>query len=94
MLPTREQAEEELHQIQDALKMVSMDEYDRLIRLCDCLAGAQGVLDIEERMADVKRRYGCYLQEKWDSNLQLKKYFAEKMGKDVYAVVEKDSFKL
>lgn len=86
--------EEEWRTIQDGLKVVQIDEYDRLIRLCDCLAGAEGVLDMEERMADVKCRYGFYPQEKWDSNLQLKKHFEEKMGKAIYIVVEKDSFKL
>lgn len=84
--------EEELNMIQNALKTVVMDDYDRLIQLCDSLAGAEGVLDIEERMADVKRRYGSYPQDKWDSNLGLKKYFEEKTGRDIYQVVEKDSF--
>lgn len=86
-------SEEELNMIQDALKTVVMDEYDRLIQLCDSLAGAEGVLDIEERMEDVKRRYGSYPQNKWDGNLKLKEHFEEKMGRDIYVVVEKDSFK-
>lgn len=85
--------DEELKMIQDALKAATMDEYDRLIQLCDSLAGAEGVLDIEERMGDVKRRYGSYPQAKWDSNLALKKHFEGKMGKDIYAVVDKDSFR-
>ena len=38
------------------------DEYDRLIQLCDSLAGADGVMDIIERMEDVRRRYGDYPQ--------------------------------
>lgn len=84
--------EEELDMIREALKTVVMDDYDRLIQLCDALSGAEGVLDIEERMADVKRRYGAYPQEKWDGNLALKKYFEEKTGRDIYLVVEKDSF--
>lgn len=78
---------EELKLIQDLLKTVAMDEYDRLIQLCDSIAGAESVMDIEERMNDVKRRYGSYPKEKWDANLRLKKYFEEKMGKDLYAVV-------
>ena len=86
--------EEELKMIQNELKAATMDEYDRLIQLCDSLAGAEGVLDIEERMGDVKRRYGSYPQAKWDSNLALKKHFEEKVGKDIYTVVDKDSFKL
>lgn len=84
---------EELKLIQDALKSAAMDEYDRLIQLCDSLAGSEGVLDIEERMSDVKRRYGSYPQQKWDNNIRLKEHFEEKMGKDIYAVVEKDTFR-
>lgn len=86
--------EEELKLIQDALKAVVADEYDRLIQLCDSLAGAEGVLDIEERMEDVKRRYGAYPQEKWDSNLALKAYFEHKAGRDIYEVVDKENFKI
>ncbi|HKL79536.1 MAG TPA: HD domain-containing protein [Mobilitalea sp.] len=83
--------EEELKMIQDELKATTMDEYDRLIQLCDSLAGAEGVLDIHERMGDVKRRYGSYPQAKWDNNLALKKHFEEKVGKDIYEVIDKYS---
>lgn len=86
--------DEELQMIQDTLASIVMNEYDRLIQLCDALAGAEGVLNIEDRMRDVKRRYGSYPQAKWDSNLALKKHFEEKTGKDIYEVVEKDSFRL
>ena len=64
----------EYEQIQNALHEISMDEYDRLIQLCDAIAGADGVLDITERMADVRRRYGSYPTQKWNQNLLLKKY--------------------
>ena len=37
--------DEELQMIQNALKTVTMDEYDRLIQLCDSLAGAECVLE-------------------------------------------------
>ena len=80
---------EELDMIRNALKSVSMDEYDRLIQLCDFIAGAEGVMDIEERMGDVRSRYGGYPQEKWDKNLEIKKHFEEKMGKDIYTVEER-----
>lgn len=83
--------EEETKTICDALESIELDEYDRLIQLCDSIAGAEGVLDIEERMNDVKRRYGSYPKEKWDSNLALKKHFEDKTGKDIYEVVERDS---
>ena len=84
---------EELELIRNALNSIIMDEYDRLIQLCDSLAGAEGVLNMEERMEDVKRRYGSYSQEKWDRNLELKGHFEAKMGKDIYLVTEKGDFK-
>lgn len=80
--------DEELNMIQNALKEVVMDEYDRLIQLCDSIAGGERVLPMEERMEDVRRRYGSYPQEKWNSNLALKKHFEDKMGRDLYAVVD------
>lgn len=86
--------DEEFKIIQDALKTVTIDDYDKLIQLCDSLAGAEGVLYIEERMEDVKRRYGSFPQEKWDRNIELKKYFEEKTGKDIYVVVDKEGFKI
>lgn len=86
--------DEELQLVKENLQRVVMDDYDRLIQLCDSLAGAEGVLDIEERMGDVKRRYGSYPQPIWDKNLALKAYFEEKMGQDIYTVVDKDNFKI
>lgn len=86
--------QEEWDLIQKNLQALSLDEYDRLIQLCDALAGNTGVLDIEERMLDVKRRYGRYPQSKWDANLALKRHFEEKTGKDLYAILQKDTFTL
>ena len=83
----------EYEQIQNALHEISMDEYDRLIQLCDAIAGADGVLDITERMADVRRRYGSYPTQKWNQNLLLKKYFEEKAGDERYNIVEKTTYK-
>ncbi len=85
-------SEEETRVICETLEDTKLDEYDRLIQLCDSLAGAEGVLDIEERMNDVKRRYGSYPKDKWDTNFALKSYFESKAGKDIYEVVEKETF--
>ena len=49
-------------------------------------------MDIIDRMSDVKNRYGSYDQNKWDTNLKLKDYFEEKMGKDLYVAVDKDNY--
>ena len=84
--------DEELIIIKTELAKTIYDEYDRLIQLCDCLAGAEGVLDIENRMNDVKKRYGFYPQDKWNSNINLKQYFEGKMNKDIYLICEKGAF--
>jgi len=86
--------EEELQMIRRELAAVKYDEYDRLIQLCDALAGAEGVLNMEDRMEDVKRRYGAYPQDKWERNLALRQHFEEKAGRDIYSVVEKDTYRV
>lgn len=78
--------EEQQEELQRLLNALEFDDYDRLIQLCDCLAGVEGVVDMEERMLDVKRRYGFYRQDKWDTNMELKRYFEEKCGRDIYEV--------
>ena len=83
---------EELAMITEELAKTVYDDYDRLIQLCDALAGVDGVLDIEARMNDVKQRYGSYPQEKWDANMELKRYFEEKTQQDLYLLCEKDTF--
>ncbi len=83
---------DELELIENALKQTTINDYDRLIQLCDALAGAEGVLNIEERMLDVKSRYGFYPQAKWDSNINLKHYFEQKTGKDIYNIVAPKTF--
>ena len=86
-------SDEEMAMIRKELSQTDYDEYDRLIQLCDCLAGAEGVLDIEDRMNDVKKRYGAYPQAKWDTNIKWKRYFEEKMNQDIYLVCQKDTFR-
>ena len=71
------------------LEGAEYDDYDRLIQLCDALAGSEGIPDVEERMADVKRRYGNYPQAQWDKNLELLGYFSKKAGKNVYALLRR-----
>ena len=84
--------DEETALIRTKLQETTMDDYDRLIQLCDAISGAEGVMDIIERMSDVRRRYGAYDPEKWNKNLELKLYFEDKMKRDLYKAVEKDYF--
>ncbi len=78
--------EQEKEEVKRLLSKMEYDDYDRLIQLCDALAGADAVLDIEERMKDVKNRYGKYPQTQWDKNIELKNYFENKCGKNIYQI--------
>lgn len=80
-------SEEKQKELETALAQIEYDDYDLLIQVCDSLAGAEGVMDMEDRMADVKRRYGAFPQEKWDKNLELKSMFEKRTGKNIYEIV-------
>ena len=86
-------SEEQTEMIRQKLQETKQDDYDRLIQLCDAIAGPEGVMDIIDRMTDVKTRYGSYDPDKWETNLNLKKYFEGKMGKDLYLAVDKEHYK-
>ena len=86
-------SEEETALIEGKLKNITYNEYDRLIQLCDALSGAEGVLNVIDRMTDVKKRYGMYPQAKWDRVLSLVKHFEAKTGRNIYEVVEKETFR-
>lgn len=79
---------QQIEEIRRALSDIEYDEYDKLIQLCDSMATAEGVVDMKERMNDIKKRYGSYPQSKWDKNMELKKYFEEKAGSDIYKIVD------
>lgn len=81
-------SQEQQSELQALLDGIIFDDYDRLIQLCDCLAGNNGVMNMEARMLDVKNRYGFYHQDKWDTNMWLKHYFEERAGNDIYKVTE------
>lgn len=80
-------SEEQTEELRQALSVMEFDEYDRLIQLCDSLAAAEGVVDMKDRMEDIRRRYGQYPQSKWDKNMELKAHFEQKAGADIYAIV-------
>ncbi len=82
---------EETEMIEKALFTVKLSDYDRLIQLCDALAGNNRVMNIEERMLDVKSRYGRYPQKKWDANLNLLAYFEKKANCNIYDVVKAEN---
>lgn len=87
-------SEEETQWLISVLQNIEYDDYDRLIQLCDALAGNGIVLDCEERMMDVRNRYGYYPQTKWDTNLKLKEYFERKTGQNIYELLHQATWHL
>ena len=72
-----------LEELKQLLVGYNYDDYDRLIQLCDGIALPTGSVSVEERIADVKKRYGSYPEEKRNKTLELKRYFEEKSGLDI-----------
>ncbi|MBR0460676.1 HD domain-containing protein [Candidatus Saccharibacteria bacterium] len=78
-----------------ALKLRSgkaaFDEYDRLIQLADCMARNYGVVTINDRFVDIMLRYDfpdvrAQIAGIW----RVKKYFDDKIGKNVYELFKKE----
>lgn len=65
------------------------NDYDRLIQLCDCLAGVE-IMEMGKRMGDVAERYGYYPENKRIANFQLKEYFENKSGENIYKIITND----
>lgn len=85
-------SDEEKGEMEEQLTLITYDDYDRLIQLCDCLAMATGAALIEQRLVDVVLRYGFseLTVEKWKAIFELKNYFEDKTGKNIYEVVSDD----
>lgn len=65
-----------------------MDDYDRLIQLCDALTWGEGVCLMEKRMIDVIRRYGCtpMTQKKISATMEIFEDFQRRIGKSIYSL--------
>ncbi len=78
----------QLEELNSLLATTEYDDYDRLIQLLDGTCAADGTKNLEERMSDVKTRYGYYPQGKWDKNFELKAYFEKLAGRDFYDMIK------
>ena len=65
-----------------------MDDYDRLIQICDALSWGEGVCLMEKRLIDVIRRHGCapLMQQKINATMEIFEYFQKKIGKSIYSL--------
>ena len=80
-------SDEQMQEVRKLLNECEYDDYDRLIQLLDSTCGADGTLNLEDRMNDVKARYGYYPQGKWDKNFELKAWFEKLAGRDYYEII-------
>lgn len=75
--------------IKEYIMNCEVDDYDRLIQLCDSLATDYGFVIIEKRFVDVTRRYGImegYVKG-WNKTFEIKENFEKVMGCSVYDVL-------
>ncbi len=65
-----------------------MDDYDRLIQLCDGLAWDEGVCLMEKRLINVIRRKGVspIQREIINARFDLLEYFQKKLGRSIYSL--------
>ncbi|WP_040330490.1 HD domain-containing protein [Clostridium ihumii] len=80
---------EEYEFIDNYIKNVEYDDYDRLIQLCDSLSLPIGYCLLEKRMIDVALRHGVKdgVVDKWKKVFENKEYFEKKMGMSLYDVL-------
>ena len=78
---------EQMEEIKKLLAAAAYDDYDRLIQLLDSTCGADGTVNLEQRMGDVKARYGYYPEAKWNKNFELKAYFEKLAGSNFYNII-------
>ena len=81
-------SEEQMQELKQLLEKTEFDDYDRMIQLLDSTCGADGTKNLEQRMNDVKVRYGYYPQSKWEKNFELKEYFEKLTGRDLYEIIK------
>lgn len=81
---------EEMHFLQEQLEAIELNDYDRLIQLCDALAMPNGISTIEERLFEGTLRHGFndHTQRKWQAFLDLKKVFDARCGMNIYRLFQ------
>ena len=83
-------SEEETEFIASFINSVEYNDYDRLIQLCDAISFPDGPTYVEKRLVDVvlRRGFNELTIPKWKAFLELKAYFDEKTGTDIYKLLD------
>lgn len=82
-------SDEETEFIHKFIDRLEYNDYDRLIQLCDAISFPDGPTYMEKRLVDVvlRRGFNDLTIPKWKAFLELKKYFDEKTGMDIYRLL-------
>ena len=80
--------EEEKQFVENYLRDIIYDDYDKLIQLCDALSLAGGYCYAEKKMVNSVLKFGFKdtTISKWNAILELKEYFDSKTNSDVYSL--------
>ena len=83
-------SEEETAFIRQYIDGLEYNDYDRLIQLCDAISFSYGPTYVEKRLVDVviRRGFNDLTIPKWKAFLELKQYFDEKTGTDLYHLLK------
>lgn len=77
--------------VHEYVMRLEYDDYDRLIQIADYMAGAHGITTIERRFCSVLARYDMDEPKKeLLSAYDLKRYFNEKCGQDIYELFRQE----
>lgn len=73
--------------VKDFLTNNSVDEYDKLIQMCDSLANCSGYVTLEQRGEEFSQRYGIPVPDYMiEGAYKLKDYFDKRLGFDIYSL--------
>ncbi len=81
---------EDYEQTAEFMALHPLDDYDRLVQMCDWVSNAYGLVTIEERAEEYALRHGVEVApEMLEATHELKSYFDRKIGGDIYSLFEK-----
>ncbi|MEE0264247.1 MAG: phosphohydrolase, partial [Acutalibacteraceae bacterium] len=80
---------EQIEFLKSFLNTYEYNNYDKLIQLCDAISLPNGACIMEKRFVDVALRHGVneLTIKKWKSFIEIKKYFDELCGCDIYSLL-------
>jgi hypothetical protein len=81
--------DEDLKFLQDYLNSHPLNDYDKLIQLCDAISLPHGAVLMEKRLVDVVLRHGLpeWTLRKWKKFFELKDYFDSMTNSNIYRFI-------